>query len=275
MKYKTDIDFDTLSKKLIESEVILEKDRYFITKEAESEHYEEKVSYHIIEPQYDEEEVLGFVKRSTGWSNFTNKVVYRPIFKVNYKIFNEDGSYVDNACYVDSVKVEFLHFLDKEFAYSSGLSILRTLDADDIRILIELPKKQGFDMDFLKDNFAFGDVKLKNTMDRLGTLGLLRRERRGTKNIFFLIKNLEVPMNPLHKVLSTLDDLPVVSDQIKKEDILEARATFETVRNILGTLWSSIKIDDIETLLKQEVLVTNLDTKDTQIFDTYTGKKIS
>jgi hypothetical protein len=275
MKYKTDVDFDTFSQKLIENEVILEKDRYFITKEAESEHYEEKVSYNIIEPQYEEEEILGFVKRSTGWSNFTNKTVYRPIFKVNFKLYNEDGSYVDNACYVDSVKVEFLHFLDKDFVYSAGLSILRTLDADDIRILMDLPKKQGFDMDYLKDNFAFGDVKLKNTMDRLGTLGLLRRERRSTKNVFFLIKNLEVPMNPLHKVLCTLDDLPVTIDQVKKEDILESRATFETVRNVLGTLWPNIKIDEIETLLKQEILVTNLDTKETTIFDSYTGKKIN
>jgi len=275
MKYKTDIDFDTYHDALINAEVIFEKDKYFMIKEAESEHYEEKVNYNIIEPQYDSEEIEGFVKRATGWQNYTTKLVYRPVFKVNYKIYNDDGSYVDNTCYIDSVKVEFVHFLEKDFAYSAGLSILRTLEADDIRILMNLPKKQGFDMDYLKDNFAFGDVKLKNTMDRFSTLGLLRRERRSTKNVFFLIKNLEVPVNPLHKVLSTLDDLPVIQEPVKKEEILEARATFETVRNVLGTLWETIKIDDIVTLLKQEYLATNLDTKETAIFDTYTGKKIN
>lgn len=275
MKYKTDIDFDTYHNALMNAEVIFEKDKYFMIKESETEQYEEKTNYSIIEPQFDSEEIEGFVKRTTGWQNFTTKLVYRPIFKVNYKIHNDDGSYVDTTCYIDSVKVEFVHFLEKDFAYSAGLSILRTLEADDIRILMNLPKKQGFDMDFLKDNFAFGDVKLKNTMDRFSTLGLLRRERRGTKNVFFLIKNLEVPINPLHKVLSTLDDLPVIIEPVKKEEILEARATFETVRNVLGTLWETIKIDDIATILKQEYLVTNLDTKETAIFDTHTGKKIN
>ncbi|PIU22592.1 MAG: hypothetical protein COT14_00345 [Candidatus Diapherotrites archaeon CG08_land_8_20_14_0_20_30_16] len=275
MKYKTDILFEKFSDLLLANDVIFEKEKYFMIKESETEHYEETVNYHIIEPQFEEDAIIGFIKRGTGWSDFVTKKVYRPIFKVNYKIFNDDGCFVDNCCYIDPIKVEFLHYLDKEFAYSSGLSILRTLDADDIHILLGLPKKQGFDMDFLKETFAFGDIKLKNTMDRLAGIGLVRKEKRGTKNVYFIIKNLEVPTNPLHKALNTLDDLPVINEPVKREDILEARATFETVRNVLGTLWETIRIEDIETLLKLELLATNTDTKETIIFDCHTGKKIN
>jgi len=275
MKYKTNIKFKKFSDSLLQHDVTIEKDKYFLPKEEESEHYEEKSSYYVIQPQFDEEQILGLAKRSTGWSNIHTKIVYRPIFKVNYKVYHKDGSFVDNSCYIDSIKVEFIHFIDEDFVYSSGLSTLRTLEADDIRILMGLPKRKGFDMEFLKNNFAFGDVKLKNTMDRFVNLGALRKEKSGTKNVFFIIQNLEVPLNPLHKILNTLDEVSITQEIIKKDEILEARSTFETVRNVLGTLWEAIKIEDIESLLKQEFLVTNLDTKETGIFDMYTGKKIA
>ena len=104
--------------------------------------------------------------------------------------------------------------------------------------------EKGFDNEYLKDSFPYGDVKIKNTMDRFISMGILRKEKRGTKNVFFLIKNLELPKNPIHKILSTFEDLDLTPEPVDKENILEARATFETVRNVLGTLWESIKIDE-------------------------------
>lgn len=275
MKYKTDIKYEKFSKALLENDVLFEKDKFFMIKEIESEKYEEKVTYKIIEPLYNKEDLLGLVKRSTGWSDFIEKQVYRPIFKVNYKIYNRDGSFVDTICYIDAVKVEFLHYINDTFEYSSGLSILRTLEADDIRILMGLPKRRGFDMDYLKDKFAFGDVKLKNAMDRFISLGLLRKERRGIRNVYFIIKNLEVPLNPLHKILNSVEELSTIEKPVAKEDILESKATFETVRNVLGTLWHNIKIEEIEPLLKQELMITNKGSKETAIYDFTTGAKIN
>jgi hypothetical protein len=275
MKFKKDVKYKEYIAKLLDNEIVEDKGKYFIPKDEEdSEYFEEKVTYNVLDSQYSQEEITGSAKRATGWQNFNVNQVYRPIFKVNYKVHNSDGSFAENTCYIDAVKVEFVHYIDDDFVYSEGLSILRTLEADDIRILLALPKKSGFDNEYLKDAFPYGDVKLKNTMDRFISMGILRKEKRSTKNVFFLIKNLELPKNPIHKVLSTFEDLDLIQEPVDKENILDARATFETVRNVLGTLWETIKIDEIETVLKQEFLITNLDTKETVLFDAFTGKKI-
>ncbi len=276
MKYKTDITYEIFIKNLLNNGITENKGKFFMPKndEDDAEFVEEKISYKIVEPQVDEEEITGLVKRSLGWMNFNINHVYRPIFKVNYRSHKKDGSFVKNSCYIDTVKLEFIHFVGENFAYSEGLNILRTLEADDIRILLHLPEKKGFDNDYLKDKFSFGDVKLKNTMERFISLGLLRKEKRGIKNVYFLIKNLEITTNPIHKLLSSFEKIELIEEPINKEDILDSKATFETVRNILGTLWDTIKIDEIETILKPEFLITNLDTKETIMFDCFTGKKI-
>ncbi len=275
MKFKKDVKYKEYIAKLLENEIVEDKGKFFIPKdEDDSEYFEEKISYSVLDSQYTHEEMTGSAKRATGWQNFNVNHVYRPIFKVNYRVHNNDGSFAENTCYIDAVKVEFIHYIDDDFVYSEGLSILRTLEADDIRILLALPKKRGFDNEYLKDAFPYGDVKLKNSMDRFISMGILRKEKRSTKNVFFLIKNLELPKNPIHKMLSTFEDLNLSQEPVDKDNILDARSTFETVRNVLGTLWETIKIDEIETVLKPEYLITNLDTKETVLFDAFTGKKI-
>lgn len=275
MKYKTDISFEKFAEKLISSDVIFDNGKYFVEKDAETEKYEERVTYNVIDSDYDEEEINGLAKRATGWQNLDLKPVYRPIFKVNYKVYNEEGSsFVNHFCYIDPLKVEFVHLVNNDFVYSEGLSYLRLLEADDIRILLSLPKRQGFDMEYLKENSTFGDVKLKNTMDRLISMGLLRKEKRGTKNVYFMIKTLEIPTKPINKLLTSFSSISLSPEDVAKENILETRANYETIRSILGTLWGEIRIDDIETILRRDFIVTNNDTKDTVIFDSFAGKQI-
>ncbi len=275
MKYKTEITFEKFAEKLIASDVIFDNGKYFMEKDAETEKYEERVSYNVIDADYEEEEIVGLAKRATGWQNLDLKPVYRPIFKVNYKIYNEEGSsFVNHFCYIDPLKVEFVHLVNNDFVYSEGLSYLRLLEADDIRILLSLPKRQGFDMEYLKENSTFGDVKLKNTMDRLISMGLLRKEKRGTKNVYFMIKTLEIPTKPINKLLTSLNAISLSPEDVAKENILETRANYETIRSILGTLWGEIRIDDIETILRRDFIVTNNDTKDTVIFDSFSGKQV-
>jgi hypothetical protein len=193
MKYKTEVDFETFSNALLEAGVKLENEKYFVEKEDETpEKYMERIVYKTIVSDYDDEQIEGIAKRVTGWMEVSSKLMYRPIFKINYKYYNPDGSFVADSCYIDAVKVEFLQYIDNNFAYSQGLGNLRLFDADDINILMKLPVKKGFDVDWLKNNTGFGEVKLKRVMDRFVQLGLARKEKRGIKNVYFLIKDIEL-----------------------------------------------------------------------------------
>jgi len=275
MKYKTNIDFEEFSNSLISSGVKLENDKYSVEKEDDSpSKYQERIVYKTIVPEYDESNIEGIAKRVLGWQEIAVRSIYRPIFKVNYKVYNDDGSFVADICYIDPVKSEFLQFVDKHFLYSQGFNELRLFDADDINILMKLPNKKGFDVDWLKTTTGFGEVKLKRVMDRFVQVGLARKEKRGIKNVYFLLKEIELPKKPLLKVLSSFGKLPLQDVEVQQDQILEPRISMESLRNTLGTLWGNIKIDDIETLLREEIMVTNLDTKESVMFETFTGKKV-
>ena len=274
MKYKTDILFDEFSNAIIESGVSYDKEKYFLEKDDDVEKYQEKITYKLITPKFEEDEIEGIIKRKTGWIDFSLKKVYRPILKVNYRIFNKNGSFVSNIAYVDPVKVEFLHFVDKEFVYSEGLGFLRMFDADDANVLLQLHRLKEFDMETMKNKFGFGDVKLKRMMDRFIQVGLIRKEKHGIKNIYYMMKHIELPKNPLIPLLSSLGELPVIDVEADKDSILEPRISMEGIRNILGLLWKDIKVDDIETILREEYMITNLETKETILFESYNTKRV-
>lgn len=276
MKYKTDVDFEQFSNALISAGVKLENEKYYVEKDDETpEKYLQRIVYKTIVPEYDQGEIEGITKRNLGWDDISIKKVYRPIFKINYKVYNNDGSFVSDLCYIDPVKVEFLHFVDKNFVYSQGFNELRLFDADDVNILMKLPNKNGFDVDWLKNTTGFGEVKLKRVMDRFVQVGLARKEKRGIKNVYFLLKDIDIPKKPLIKILSSMNKLPVQDTEVPQDEILDPRISIEALRNVLGTLWGNIKIDDVETMLREEYMITNLDTKESVLFETYTAKKVA
>jgi intein/homing endonuclease/DNA helicase HerA-like ATPase len=275
MKYKVDVSLDKFRSALVDDGIKVDKDKYFIEKEdQEEEKYEEKIVYKTFNTQYEKEEMEGIIKRNTGWDNYSLKRVYRPVFKINYKVFNKDGSFVSDYCYIDPVKMEFIHYVDHNFIYSEGFNNLRVIDADYIYTLLKLPHRKGFDVEFLKDSTGFGEVKVKRMMENFIQLGLVRKERRGIKNVYYLIKHVDIPKKPLLKILNSLGSIPLHDEEVEKEDILDPRISMDAVRNLLGTVWGNIKIDEIDTLLREEYMTTNSDSKETAMFETHSGKKV-
>ena len=274
MKYKSEISFDKFLAKLVDKGAQLEDEYIYIEKDEEQEEYREKVKYPVMEEKYDKEQVDGIAKRSLSWNNYVVSTVYRPILKVDYKIYSDDGGFITNQCYVDPVKIEFLHDMDNAFVYSKGLNEIKAFDADDLRLLLKLPQNKGFDLEYLSELSNFGEIKLKNMMDRFIGAGLVRKEKRGRRNVYFVIKSMDVPQNPKTKILSSLSDIHLMEHEVEQEHILDPRISMESLRSLIGTIWKNIKIENIDTLLRKEYMFKDEASSQVALFDSYYGHKV-
>ncbi|MDD3178465.1 MAG: hypothetical protein PHR26_03010, partial [Candidatus ainarchaeum sp.] len=170
---------------------------------------------------------------------------YRPIYKINYNLFDQENNFKAAHCYIDSVTGEFIHFINSKLKESKGFSLLEKLESDDLDILYLLQKQQtlfslsqelGLDQDYIS----------KKYISKFENLSIIDISKNNNISIFKLSKDFDVPFNPTHKILYSLDDLSL------RKEIVEFFETIvypiDIVKDNLNKLWWNLEIISIEEI---------------------------
>ncbi|MEW6295879.1 MAG: helicase HerA-like domain-containing protein [Candidatus Diapherotrites archaeon] len=187
---------------------------------------------------------LGLIGREEQLKSLN--LYYEKIFKIQYNDFNQRQEFFSNNCYVSSETGEFLHATDREFIESKGFSKVIPLGRDEASTLGRLIERKN-----LKELIGLGGIseeKAKKVLEELTRKGFVKKELKEGKASYFLNSQLELPPNPRHKIVNSLDELPLTeikAGQVKKENFTESQ-----VMQALQNYWPSIVIKKLSLILK-------------------------
>lgn len=173
---------------------------------------------------------------------------YRKIYKINYNYYDENEHFAELVAFVDSVTGEFLHF-DSNccFKESTGLPLVNDFSDNELLILRSLhypktAKEISKELDAPKDLLQMDLVSLVD--------GEICDVKKINKEEYFLIitERLDIPYDPLLKILGSVSELPLKSEKISFEDVEKENYSSDDISKILEKLWADIEITNISEI---------------------------
>ena len=190
--------------------------------------------------------ILKFLNKKKIKSSFLE---YRKIYKINYNYFDENEHFAELVAYLDSVSGEFLHF-DKNcyFKHSTGLPLVKDLGENELLILQTLKEPKTL-QEIAKELEAPQDL-LKKDLISLVDSGICDVKVINQEEYFLIItKKIDIPYDPLLKIISSLSELPLKSEENILEEAIESENyTKEDLETTLLKLWKTIEITDVSNI---------------------------
>ena len=190
--------------------------------------------------------ILKFLNKKKIKSSFLE---YRKIYKINYNYFDENEHFAELVAYLDSVTGEFLHF-DKNcyFKHSTGLPLVKDLGENELLILQTLKEPKTL-QEIAKELEAPQDL-LKKDLISLVDSGICDVKVINQEEYFLIItKKIDIPYDPLLKIISSLSELPLKSEENILEEAIESENyTKEDFETMLSKLWKTIEITEVSNI---------------------------
>ncbi|MDP6670313.1 MAG: DUF853 family protein, partial [archaeon] len=168
-----------------------------------------------------------------------------PIYHVKFNIFNDDKSFHKGEVFVDSGTGELMHFdkQQKAFVKSNGFGLLNGLKEGEIKTMLALGKEKR-EFAALSKQIGESEMISKRLLEALVTKGIAAKEKIAETNFYFLAKEIDLPKDPLHPLLRSLESLPVSMaealslevEKVPKQKAVEA----------LSKLWTKLVVTDVK-----------------------------
>ena len=129
-----------------------------------------------------------------------------------------------------------------EFVESRGLPYLDGLSQNELGILALLDRKKEFPA-IVKDSEQSNSV-VKRLLQSLQEKGFVGREKVAGSDFYFLAKQFELPLTPLHPLLSSLNKLPVRN--IEAMSLMREKVERDKLPKSLQKLWSNIVVKTVD-----------------------------
>jgi len=170
---------------------------------------------------------------------------YRAIYKLYYNLYDKEDNFKKHYCYVDSVTGEFVHFKNSNFKESKGLCAVKDLDINDLDVLYILQKQQTL-FSLSKDLDIKEEEVNSKFISKFKELNLITFTLKNDREIYRLSENFDIPFNAEHKLLSSLDQLPLRKEETEfLEKIIYSTAQ---VQENLEKLWGSLEFISLEEI---------------------------
>ncbi len=182
-----------------------------------------------------------------GTEEAIEKVTLRhlPIYQIKFNVFNDDKSFHKGKVFVDSGTGELLHF-DKQsraFVKSNGFGLLNGLKESEIKTMLALGKEKR-EFAALSKQLGESEMVTKRLLESLVTKGISAKEKIAETNFYFLAKEIDLPRDPLHPLLRSLESLPVSMaealslevEKVPKQKAVEA----------LSKLWKKLVVTEVK-----------------------------
>lgn len=182
-----------------------------------------------------------------------------PIYRVEFNAFDTKETFRKAEAYINSVTGEFIHFDGKknQFVESKGLPLLGRVSHNELAVLALLDRKKEFAA--LVHEMKQGNAVVKRLVESLEGKGLVRREKVKGTDFLSLERKFELPMQPLHPLLASLDSLPILN--IEAMSLMREAVDKQAIPKMLQKLWKNVVVKKID-LVYLPVYETFLRKKD-------------
>lgn len=168
---------------------------------------------------------------------------YRAIYKLYYNLYDKEDNFKKYYCYVDSVTGEFVHFKNSNFKESKGLCVVKDLDVNDLDVLYLLQKQQTL-FSLSKDLDLKEEEVYSKFISKFKDLNLITFTIKNDREIYRLSENFDVPFSAEHKLLSSLDQLPLRKEET--EFLEKINYSTAQVQENLEKLWGFLEFISLE-----------------------------
>jgi len=171
---------------------------------------------------------------------------YMPVYKVEFNAFDTKQTFRKSDAYVNSITGEFLHFDDKKsiFVESKGLPLVDKVSQNEVKILQMLERKREFPA--LVKESGQKDAMVKRLLQSLEEKGFVKREKVKGIDFYGKERNFELPPTPIHPLLSSLSQLPVLN--IEAMSLMREGTDKEKIPKMFQKLWGNVVVKKIETI---------------------------
>lgn len=309
IKYRSNVYWDDVLGKLFEKKVVLKEeilylDESFIEEDKKEEILENNENQDLSEVEENLENIkkpILKVKTRTVMLNRINRMAieeiaksnikkhflifnpkekvqtiltkYRAIYKISYDILSSEDSFLKNQCYVDSLTGEFIHFKNSEFVISKGLNALKDLKEEDVSLLKIFSKQQT--LFSLNQETELSEKELVEKIDVFKKLKLIDVKINNEREIYRLSKNFDIPFTPSHKLLTSLDVLPLKKEEV--EFFEDNKVSTVDILENLKKVWKNVSNFSIEEIYWPIWHITYIDFKENSRvlkIDGITGKEM-
>jgi len=169
---------------------------------------------------------------------------YIPVYHVKFNVFRDEKNFNIADAYVNSFTGEFLQFDfgKKRFVESRGLSALTELNTLEARTLLILSEKKS-SFEELAQRLGEDKTKLQKTIDSLMEKELLLLEQEKEREFFVSSQKFDLPKNPLHTLLTSLNKLPV--SEISAVNIEKSRFDKAELQNLFQKIWGKVQLKSV------------------------------
>jgi len=215
----------------------------------ESKEIEEKISLVCLKPKYNKKNALSLLnnfrkKKFLGLfgsqeilDSFELKAALA--YKVDFNYFDEENSFRQGSLYINSMTGELMHYVKGKIVESSGLKYLYDLNEEQLKIINAL-RKEALTKKQLMHVAMTNEAKILRIVEELKEKGLVKVIEENNEKKVILIKEFDLPLEPLHPLLRSLELMPkqeeemlsIVKPKFEKKDVIE----------LLKKLWKKIVI---------------------------------
>jgi len=201
---------------------------------------------------------------------------FLPIHKVEFNYFNTKNTFNQGLAYINSYNGEFIQFdkSQERFIESRGLRELGNLSEWQVKVLLSIGNEK-IEEEALVKKSRESKTRVERAIDKLLEKDYIGEETVAETLFYFVKKKFDLPPNPLHDLLDSLNKLSVseVEAMELQREIVEKREVIECLRK----LWKKLVVTNIKSVYLPfyEGVIKKTDGSTKRIwFEALTGKEL-
>ncbi|MDP2973463.1 MAG: DUF853 family protein [Candidatus Diapherotrites archaeon] len=188
---------------------------------------------------------LGLIGEEEGLDSV--QLRYLPVFRVELHAFGNKQAFHRVEAFINSVSGEFMHFLPskRQFVESKGLQQLNELSEREIKLLLALENRKK-EFAAIVQQMEEDEAVVKRTLRNLLEKGYVKIEESAGTNFVSTVKEIDLPSNALHPLLSSLSRLPV--ENATAISLMHAAIDRNALPKMLKKLWQNAIVKKIDVV---------------------------
>jgi len=222
--------------------------------ELEEKGYEEKVELSALKANVSEQDarkMLAKLRLKKALGLFGEEEIvdrlnmkYGTLYKIKYNYFSQKDAFQIGEAYINSLSGEFIHDRNGALIESNGLPALIDLNEAETNAIKLLNKKRS--LEELAKGLEMEKGNAKRVLEKLAEKDLVIAGKQKEEFVYSLKYPLDLPMNPLHAILSSIGKRPIV--EVESAAMLPPNLEEKRAIELLKKLWGNVNVKEITHL---------------------------
>ena len=192
---------------------------------------------------FRKKKLFGFFGEEETIESITLK--YLPVYKVYYNYFDSKNTFKQGETFIDSYSGEFLQFDEQQerFVSSRGLKELSNLTEVEVKVLLAIGSNK-IEHEAVEKRAGEAKPRFERAIKGLLEKQVIEVEEISSHLFYFVKKSFDLPPNPLHPFLESLNKLAVteVEALALQKEVVEKAKIVESMKK----LWRKLVVTGIK-----------------------------